>query len=63
MAILEVVRAVSAVLMQTVPEFWKICRGYREGKYRRVSVPTRCSSGTQAKLPPCIGAEKRNGNE
>lgn len=37
MATLEVVSAVSAVLVQTVPEFWKICRGYKDGKYRRVS--------------------------
>lgn len=41
-ATLEVVHAVSGVLMQTVPELWKICRGYKEGKYRRVS--TLCSS-------------------
>ncbi|KAJ9127797.1 hypothetical protein QFC24_000080 [Naganishia onofrii] len=34
-AILELVRAVSTVLVQTVPEFWKICRGYKEGKYRK----------------------------
>ncbi|KAJ9115628.1 hypothetical protein QFC20_000954 [Naganishia adeliensis] len=37
-ATLEVVHAVSGVLMQTVPELWKICRGYKEGKYRRKNV-------------------------
>lgn len=50
MATLEVVRAVSAVLVHTVPEFWKICRGYKEGKYRRVSHLTYRITAHSAKV-------------
>lgn len=37
-AILDMVKAVSEVLLSSLPNFWKIARSYIDGKYKRVSV-------------------------
>ena len=36
--IFELVRNLSEVLLQTIPGFWKVAKGYMEGKYQKVSV-------------------------
>ena len=34
--IFELVRNLSEVLLQTLPSFWKVAKGYMDGKYRKV---------------------------
>ena len=35
---LEVVRQLNEVLLQTLPSFWKVAKGYMEGKYQKASL-------------------------
>lgn len=38
---LELVKQLNEVLLQTLPSFWKVAKGYMEGKYQKVSsLPT-----------------------
>lgn len=38
--IFELVRNLNEVVMGTLPSFWKVAKGYQEGKYQKVSSPT-----------------------
>ncbi len=34
----EVVKQLNEVLLQTLPSFWKVAKGYMEGKYQKVNL-------------------------
>lgn len=34
--ILDFVRNLNAVILQALPSFWKVAKGYMEGKYQKV---------------------------
>lgn len=34
--IFDLVRNLSEVILQTLPSFWKVAKGYMEGKYQKV---------------------------
>jgi len=36
--IFELVRNLNEVVMGTLPSFWKVAKGYQEGKYQKVSL-------------------------
>ena len=36
--IFDLVRNLSEVILQTLPSFWKVAKGYMEGKYQKVRL-------------------------
>lgn len=38
--IFDLVRNLNEVIMQTLPPFWKVAKGYMEGKYQKVRICT-----------------------
>jgi len=36
MAVFDLVKNVSEIMMSALPNFWKIARGFLDGKYRKV---------------------------
>jgi len=43
---LELVKQLNEVLLQTLPSFWKVAKGYMEGKYQKVGLASRGGRGT-----------------
>lgn len=39
---LELVKSLSEVILTTVPNFWKIAKSYRDGKYKKVNSCLQC---------------------
>lgn len=40
--ILDFVRNLNSVILQVLPSFWKVAKGYMEGKYQKVCAHVDC---------------------
>ena len=43
-AILDMVKGISEALLTSLPNFWKIAKGYMDGKYKKVRYGCKLSS-------------------
>ena len=52
-AVSDLVKNVSEIMMSTLPNFWKIAKGFLEGKYRKVR--RHCVSKVQSTYHSAVG--------